>query len=75
MKDQNPIDNLRFYTKENPDEAMIFRKNQVIRSINKTKFKHTSQAYKQTDRQTGMPMTPTRKTNNKSENKEKQTHK
>ncbi|KAK3726835.1 hypothetical protein QZH41_016722 [Actinostola sp. cb2023] len=29
MKDRNPIDNVRFYTKEDPNQAMVFRKDQV----------------------------------------------
>ncbi|XP_031564010.1 deoxynucleoside triphosphate triphosphohydrolase SAMHD1-like [Actinia tenebrosa] len=33
MKNQNPIDNLRFYTKENPSQAMRFRKDQVSRLL------------------------------------------
>jgi hypothetical protein len=31
MKDKNPVDNVRFYRKENPDIAFQLRKDQVLR--------------------------------------------
>ena len=29
MKDRNPIDEVRFYQKNNPNKPMVFRKNEV----------------------------------------------
>ena len=40
MKEKNPIDNVRFYMKDNPNEPIKVRKDQVSRPKNKGAYEN-----------------------------------